>query len=239
MAPLWLHAGVHASAAFAVTPRGDHGGRWLRSRHVTGCAFVRWRGPHAGPADVVEVQPGLLAAVDQVDAAQLALLRGLLATAPVRESAPRPPAGMGWFARLALDEPGAIQLFAPGDGTRSGFAACSTPPRPGCLHQAGAAALHKPHRLVPGQRRGRELVSRHHYRTEQKPAPRSSPGSPGTADSGCTPLGATCHPSSGNSSRPPSTRYRRPWPHNPGVHLPGAGPARSDGPCPVGVPRRA
>jgi protein-L-isoaspartate(D-aspartate) O-methyltransferase len=118
VAPLWLHAGVHATAAFAVTHGGDgdHGGRWLRSRHMSGCAFVHLRGPHAGPADIVEVQPGLLAAVDRVDAAELALLRGLLATAPVREAAPPLPAGVGWFARLALDEPGAIQLLAPGDG---------------------------------------------------------------------------------------------------------------------------
>ena len=47
--------------------------------------------------------------------AQLALLRGLLATTPVREAAPPIPKGMGWFTRLALNEPGAIQLLAPGD----------------------------------------------------------------------------------------------------------------------------
>ena len=27
-----------------------------------------------------------------------------------------------------------------------------------------------------------------------------------------------------NTSTPPSTGYHRPWPHNPGVHLPGGGP---------------
>jgi protein-L-isoaspartate(D-aspartate) O-methyltransferase len=112
VAPLWLRAGVHATAAFT-RPGSD--GR-LRSHQVVGCEFVRLRGPHAGPADIVEVQPGLLAAVDQVDDAQLALLRGLLATTPVREAAPPIPKGMGWFARLALNEPGAIQLLAPGDG---------------------------------------------------------------------------------------------------------------------------
>jgi protein-L-isoaspartate(D-aspartate) O-methyltransferase len=112
VAPLWLRAGVHATAAFT-RPAGDER---LRSRRVAGCDFVRLRGPHAGPADIVEVQPGLLAAVDQVDDAQLALLRGLLATTPVREAAPPIPKGMGWFARLALDERGAIQLLAPGDG---------------------------------------------------------------------------------------------------------------------------
>jgi hypothetical protein len=49
-------------------------------------------------------------------------------------------------------------------------------------------------------------------------------GSPGITNSGCTPPVATCHPSSGNSSTPPSTRYHQPRPHDPGVHLPGEGP---------------
>ena len=66
-----------------------------------------------------------------------------------------------------------------------------------------------------------ELVHRAHYRTRPRPAPRSSPGSPGTTASACTPPTATCHPSSGNSTTPPSVRYHRPRPHNPGVHLPG------------------
>jgi protein-L-isoaspartate(D-aspartate) O-methyltransferase len=109
--PLWLRAGVHVTAAFT-RPAGD---ARLHSRQVAGCDFVRLRGPHAGPADIVEVQPGLLATVDHVDDAQLALLRDLLATTPVREAAPPIPRGMGWFARLALDEPDAIQLLTPGD----------------------------------------------------------------------------------------------------------------------------
>jgi protein-L-isoaspartate(D-aspartate) O-methyltransferase len=112
VAPLWLRAGVHVTAAFT-RPAGD---QRLRSHRVVGCDFVRLRGPHAGPADIVEVQPGLLAAVDRVEDAQLALLRELLATTPVREAAPPIPKGMGWFARLALDDSGAIQLLAPGDG---------------------------------------------------------------------------------------------------------------------------
>jgi protein-L-isoaspartate(D-aspartate) O-methyltransferase len=106
--PLWLRAGVHVAAAFI--PVGD--GR-LRSRRVAGCDFVRLRGPHAGPAAVVEVQEGLLASVDEVHAVHLELLSELLATQPAQEPAPPLPKGMGWFARMALDEPDAIQLFDP------------------------------------------------------------------------------------------------------------------------------
>jgi transposase InsO family protein len=48
-----------------------------------------------------------------------------------------------------------------------------------------------------------ELVHRAHYHTRAlRPAPRSSPGSPGTTGPGCTPPVATCHPSSGNSGTP-------------------------------------
>src|SRR5215211_1595909 len=60
-----------------------------------------------------------------------------------------------------------------------------------------------------------------------RPAPRSSAGLPGTTASGSTPPTAICHPSSGNNSTPPSTCYRRPRPHSPGVHLPGGGPTRA------------
>jgi protein-L-isoaspartate(D-aspartate) O-methyltransferase len=112
VAPLWLRAGVHVTAAFT-RPAGK---QRLRSGRVAGCDFVRLRGSHAGPADIVEIQPGLLATVEQADETQLALLRSLLATTPVREAAPPLPEGMGWFARLALDEPDAIQLLVPGDG---------------------------------------------------------------------------------------------------------------------------
>jgi protein-L-isoaspartate(D-aspartate) O-methyltransferase len=112
VAPLWLRAGVHVTAAFT-RPAGK---QRLRSGRVAGCDFVRLRGPHAGPADIVEIQPGLLATVEQADETQLALLCSLLATTPVREAAPPLPEGMGWFARLALDEPDAIQLLVPGDG---------------------------------------------------------------------------------------------------------------------------
>jgi protein-L-isoaspartate(D-aspartate) O-methyltransferase len=143
VAPLWLRAGVHATAAFT---RSAGDGR-LGSHRVAGCDFVRLRGPHAGPADVVEVQPGLLATVDRVDGAQLALLRGLLTTTPEREAAPPIPKGMGWFARLALDEPDAIQLLVPGDGDQEELRGLfdPTPTNPGLalvLQQQGQLAAY-------------------------------------------------------------------------------------------------
>jgi protein-L-isoaspartate(D-aspartate) O-methyltransferase len=143
VAPLWLRAGVHATAAFT-RPAGDDR---LRSHRVAGCGFVRLRGPHAGPADIVEVQSGLLAAVDRVDDAQLALLRGLLATTPVREAAPPIPKGMGWFARLALNEPSAIQLLVPGDEDEEELRGLfdATPTNPGLalvLQQEGQLAAY-------------------------------------------------------------------------------------------------
>ncbi len=104
--PLWVRAGVHVVAALT---RRD-GGR-LASRQVAGCDFVPLRGPHAGPAAVVEVRTGLLASVDQVDPAHLGVLRELLSTTPVYEAAPPVPRGMGWFARLALDQPDPVQLL--------------------------------------------------------------------------------------------------------------------------------
>ena len=45
-----------------------------------------------------------------------------------------------------------------------------------------------------------ELVGRHHYRTRAEARARSSAGSPGTTNAGCTPPTTTCRPSSGNSS---------------------------------------
>jgi hypothetical protein len=70
-----------------------------------------------------------------------------------------------------------------------------------------------------------ELVSRRRYRTRARRAPRSSPGSPGTTDAGCTRPSATCPQSSGSSVTPPSTRHRPRWPHNPSVRPPGGSPS--------------
>jgi transposase InsO family protein len=73
-----------------------------------------------------------------------------------------------------------------------------------------------------------ELVSRRRYRTRARRAPRSSPGSPGTTDAGCTRPSATCPQSSGSSVTPPSTRHCPRWPHNPSVRPPGGSPGWLD-----------
>jgi transposase InsO family protein len=69
-----------------------------------------------------------------------------------------------------------------------------------------------------------ELVTEPTTAPGLRPAPPSSPGSPGTTASDCTPPVTNCHPSNGNSATPPSARYHRPRPHSLGVHLPGGGP---------------
>jgi len=109
VAPLALHAGVHVSVGFAPT------GRHLRSRSVEGCGFLPLRGPHAGATTFAKVQPGLWASLEDATDATLTLLGELLTTTPTREPAPGLPEG--WFARLALAAPGAIQLL-PAEGQR-------------------------------------------------------------------------------------------------------------------------
>jgi protein-L-isoaspartate(D-aspartate) O-methyltransferase len=109
VAPLALRAHVQVSGAFA--RHGLH----LRSRSVEDCGFMPLRGPHAGPETFLKVQPGLWASLEpeHATAATLRLVRRLLATTPIREPASEVPEG--WFARLALATPGAIQLL-PFDG---------------------------------------------------------------------------------------------------------------------------
>jgi protein-L-isoaspartate(D-aspartate) O-methyltransferase len=109
VAPLALHAGVHVSVGFA--PYGGH----LRSRSVEGCGFLPLRGPHAGANTFAKVQPGLWASLEDATDAALSRLGELLATIPTREPAPGLPEG--WFARLALAAPGAMQLL-PAEGER-------------------------------------------------------------------------------------------------------------------------
>jgi protein-L-isoaspartate(D-aspartate) O-methyltransferase len=112
VAPLALQGNVHVSVAFA-----RHGqGRRLHSRSVEGCGFLPLRGPHAGPETFVKVQPGLWASLEpeHATAAALDLVRRLLATTPIQE--PAPGLAEGWFARLALATPDAIQLLPFGGG---------------------------------------------------------------------------------------------------------------------------
>lgn len=108
VAPIELHAGIHASVGFA------RHGRHLRSRSVQGCGFLPLRGPHAGPDTFVKVQPGLWASLEDPAQDTLTLLRELLTATPTREPAAALPEG--WFARLVLQEPGAIQLLPFADG---------------------------------------------------------------------------------------------------------------------------
>jgi protein-L-isoaspartate(D-aspartate) O-methyltransferase len=105
VAPLGLHAGVHVSVGFA--RHGPH----LRSRSVEHCGFLPLRGPHAGPDTFVKVQPELWASLEDATDATLTLLREVLTATPTREPTPVRELPDGWFARLALAEPGTIQLL--------------------------------------------------------------------------------------------------------------------------------
>jgi protein-L-isoaspartate(D-aspartate) O-methyltransferase len=101
--PLALHPGVQVSVAFT------RDGQRLRSRSVQRCGFIPLRGPHAGPATFTALRPDLLVRLHADGGGDtLALVGRLLDTTPTREPAPRLPDG--WFARLALAAPGAIQL---------------------------------------------------------------------------------------------------------------------------------
>jgi protein-L-isoaspartate(D-aspartate) O-methyltransferase len=109
VAPLALHASVHVSVGFA--PYGRH----LHSRSVEGCGFLPLRGPHASAKTFAKVQPGLWASLEDATDATLTVLGELLAATPTREPVPGLPEG--WFARLALSAPAAIQLL-PAEGER-------------------------------------------------------------------------------------------------------------------------
>jgi protein-L-isoaspartate(D-aspartate) O-methyltransferase len=76
------------------------------------CGFMRLRGDHAGPEAWVVVEDWTASMVDP-DPDGVRRLAELVAGAASTESAPLAPAW--WFARLAMEEPGAIQLVALAD----------------------------------------------------------------------------------------------------------------------------
>jgi protein-L-isoaspartate(D-aspartate) O-methyltransferase len=100
--PLWLRAGVQASVAFTKLEDG------LRSRSVEPCGFMPLRGPHAGPESYFVVD-GWAICLDSPSNLQKVALEHLLAGEPVTRVIAAPQDG--WFERLALDEPNAIQMW--------------------------------------------------------------------------------------------------------------------------------
>lgn len=101
VAPLWLRAGLQATVAFAVEAGT------LVSREVTGCGFMRLRGPHAGPESYLHVDGWGFAREGGTDD-DAALLASLLAVSQ-RQVAPRLP--RRWELRLALEEEAALIGF--------------------------------------------------------------------------------------------------------------------------------
>lgn len=107
--PLWIGPGFELAVAF--TQRGDH----LRSTSIDWCGFMRLRGGHAGPERWVRLGEWTATVVAD-DAGATARLGELLATPGRPSASPTLPAW--WFARLAIIEPGAIQLVHVDDPTR-------------------------------------------------------------------------------------------------------------------------
>jgi protein-L-isoaspartate(D-aspartate) O-methyltransferase len=109
VAPLWIGPGFEVAVAFVRVGRGLH------SVSVDWCGFMRLRGEHAGPQVWVRVGEWMASMIDpEVEA--LRTLNHLLATEGHRQGvAPRPT---GWFARLAVAEPGAVHLVAYDDPGR-------------------------------------------------------------------------------------------------------------------------
>jgi protein-L-isoaspartate(D-aspartate) O-methyltransferase len=103
--PLWLRNGTQASVAL----RPDGGG--LISDDVCPCGFMRLRGPHAGPEAYASVAEWVVS-LDDRDDRRLDALERLLGAPPGVEPAPTLPDG--WFTKLALSEPAAVQMWTPG-----------------------------------------------------------------------------------------------------------------------------
>lgn len=102
LVPLWLRGGFQVSVAFT-TDDVD-----LSSVSVRPCAFMRLRGPHAGPEGYLGFH-GWTASLDlSAHAAPiLALVKAQPSVHEVPELARHPA---GWFPRFLLDEPGAMSV---------------------------------------------------------------------------------------------------------------------------------
>lgn len=107
LAPLWLRGGLQVSVAFVKD------GTALRSESVRRCGFMRLRGSGAGPEGYLQFG-GWSASLDLGSDADAT--RALLKSAPRSEPTTADErARAGWFARFALEEPGAVSFVRERD----------------------------------------------------------------------------------------------------------------------------
>lgn len=105
VSPLWLRPSIEVSVAFR---RLDDR---LVSASAVPCAFLRLRGPHAGPERYHQLDDDTLVSGELLDDARVALLRRIWGEPP-HTNDPLPNLPHYWFARLALGNPCAVQLFS-------------------------------------------------------------------------------------------------------------------------------
>lgn len=119
--PIWLRAGQQASVAFRKVD-----GR-LQSESVEPCGFMRMRGPGAGAPTYRRIGSWTVT-LDDAGTEHIEVLQGLLDSP---SSVHRiPPPERGWFTTIALQEMGAVNLFAEdrhGPTIRSGILQLSPP----------------------------------------------------------------------------------------------------------------
>lgn len=107
--PLWMGPGFELAVTF------ERRRSRLISLAVDWCGFMRLRGDHAGPETWVRLGDWT-ASLANSEAGHVERLSDLLAMTGTREPAPVLPTW--WFARLALEEPMAVQLVAHTDWQR-------------------------------------------------------------------------------------------------------------------------
>lgn len=133
VSPLWLRPGIEVSVAFRRTE--DR----LVSRSAVPCAFLRLRGAHAGPERYHQLDEDTLISGELLDDENMVLLRRIWdESAHTADELPELPSH--WFARLALGNPCAVQLFSSA-GSRGHAVGFFDPDRGGFVVVLGGRLL--------------------------------------------------------------------------------------------------
>lgn len=128
--PLWLRPGIELSVAFQ--RKEDR----LLSRSAVPCAFLRLRGEHAGPERYHQLDEDTFVSGELLDDERIGVLRRIWSQTPHWEQ-DLPELPMHWFVRLAMGNPGAVQLFSA-TGPRNHAVGFFDPDRAGFVVVRGA-----------------------------------------------------------------------------------------------------